>query len=167
MKSKPLFLAFINRPEKVAALGLFALFLFLFILQVVDYWQFTQIQVIESPVASSIPPHAAVNTNAPLFKQALFGNYLQGGGDIKESDLDVELVGILYDSKQINSQVIIRSANGIEKTYNIGDALPGGAIIKQINQQGVVVLYNGALERLHLPKLELHFEAPAKPLKGE
>lgn len=81
--------------------------------------------------------------------------------------LDAEIVGIMFDDNEEYSQVIIKVGGGPEKVYSIGDSLPGGAIIKRISPDAIVVLHNGALESLSLPKNELIFEAPAKPLIEE
>jgi general secretion pathway protein C len=103
--------------------------------------------------------------NAPLF-----GVYVPNDlneDNVKKSMLDVTLVGIMFDDNIEESQVIIRSASGDEKTYKIGDKIPGGALIKRIMAGGVLVEHNGALESLSLPKNDLTFEPVAKPLKGE
>lgn len=103
--------------------------------------------------------------NAPLF-----GVYVPNDlneDNVKKSMLDVTLVGILFADKMEESQVIIRSASGDEKTYKVGDKIPGGAFIKRIMAGGVLVERNGTLESLSLPKNDLTFEPVAKPLKEE
>lgn len=157
-------------PQKLIALLIFILGLILFINQLSNYWQLTHTPVINKPVSVNQVKTSELNTSSPLFKEALFGTYVPvnlGDADIKQSQLDVELVGIMYADKERDSQVIIRSAGGDEQFYMIGDTLPGGAIIKRITRQGIVVLHNGSLESLSLPKNELIFDAPAKPLIGE
>ena len=86
--------------------------------------------------------------------------------DVKQSMLNLKVVGILYSDSEKNSNVIIRTSEGREQTYRVGDSLPGGAVIKRITPDGVLVVRKGALERLSLPKNELIFEAPAKPLRN-
>jgi general secretion pathway protein C len=101
---------------------------------------------------------------------SLFGIYVTSNLDeskVKQSMLNVTLVGVLLADKIEDSQVIIRSANGQEKTYKVNDIIPGGAIIKRIVASGVLVEHNGALERLSLPRNKLNFEPIAKPLKEE
>ncbi|KGP64134.1 general secretion pathway protein GspC [Legionella norrlandica] len=117
------------------------------------------------PVASIKQGHVNYILNA-----SLFGVYVPADlneDNVKESLLNVTLVGILFADKMEESQVIIRSASGEEKTYNIGDKIPGGAIIKRIMPSGVLVERNGTLESLSLPKNDLTFEPIAKPLKEE
>lgn len=101
---------------------------------------------------------------------SLFGEYLSpdlNESDIKQSMLNVELVGIMFNAKINESQVIIRSAGGEERGYRAGDKIPGGALIKRILTDGVLLEYQGALERLNLPKQELRFDPPPRPLIEE
>lgn len=111
-----------------------------------------------------------LTATSALFNSALFGTYVPVNlsvAEIKQSMLDLEVVGILFSGNEKDSQVIIRAAGGEEKAYIIGDSLPGGAILKRISEKSVVVLHNGSLESLSLPKNELLFEGPAKPLIEE
>ena len=83
---------------------------------------------------------------------------------LKQSILAVDIIGIMYSTKVSHSQVLIRLNDGEERNYGVGDELPGGAIIKRIKADSVVILYQGALEVLSLPKNTLKFDEPAKPL---
>ena len=105
-----------------------------------------------------------------LLKSSMFGVYVPNdlsAADVKNSMLNVTLVGILLADKNEESQVIIGSANGEEKTYKIGDSIPGGAVIERIMPSGILVERNGALERISLPKSDLIFEPIAKPLNED
>lgn len=105
-----------------------------------------------------------------ILNNSLFGIYVPNDlndGTVKKSMLDVTLVGILLADNEEDSQVIIRSASGDERTYKIGDKIPGDALIKRIRASGVLVQRNGVLESLSLPKNELTFEPVPKPLKEE
>lgn len=98
---------------------------------------------------------------------AFFGDYVPKSlneADVKQSMLDLSVVGIMFSNSEKASHVIIRSAGGREQTFNVGDSLPGGAIIKRITPDGVLIRRNGQLESLSLPKNALTFEPPAKPL---
>ncbi|MBI2785858.1 MAG: general secretion pathway protein GspC [Legionella longbeachae] len=113
---------------------------------------------------------AKQNTNQAILHTSLFGVYVSKNlneSSVKKSMLNVTLVGILYANKIKNSQVIIRSASGEERTYKLGDKIPGDAVIKRIMMNGILVERQGALESLSLPKNELIFEPVAKPLKEE
>lgn len=109
-----------------------------------------------------------INEQSLALVWPLFGVYLPDNlSNIKQSTLDLEVVGILYSKKENDSQVIIRSANGEDAAYAEGDTLPSGVVIKRINKQGIVVLHEGRLERLNLQKKELIFAPPPKPLIKE
>lgn len=102
--------------------------------------------------------------------QPFFGNYIPKAIDdasVKESVLNVKVVGILFAVREEDSQVILKIASGREQTFGVGDTVPGGAVIKRITAQGVLFERNGALESLSLPKNELIFDAQAKPLIGD
>lgn len=109
----------------------------------------------------------AAKLNAGL-NVPLFGEYIPkqlSDVNIKRSMLNLHVVGILFSSKKSDSQVIIRASNGDEQAFKIGDTIPGGAVLKQITADGVLVKHDGVLESLSLPKNELIFDAPPKPLK--
>jgi general secretion pathway protein C len=96
-----------------------------------------------------------------------FGDYVPKNineSDVKRSMLNLTIVGILLAAQEEESKVMIRTANGRDQTFKVGDMLPGGVTIKRITADGVLVNRNGELESLTLPKNELIFEAPAKPL---
>jgi general secretion pathway protein C len=105
-----------------------------------------------------------------ILDSALFGNYVSDNlneDNVKKSMLNVTIVGILMADNPENSQVIIRSANGEDRTYKIGDKIPGDAVIKRIIAGGILVERDGTIESLSLPKSDLTFEPVAKPLKEE
>lgn len=111
-----------------------------------------------------------IDLKSPLFTNSLFGLYLPENSDdamIKQSMLDLKVVGILYSKNPKNAQVIIKVAGGTEKSFSVDETLPGDVVIKRILPNSVVVQHNGALESLSLPKNELIFQTPAKPLLEE
>lgn len=113
---------------------------------------------------------AKKNSFESILHSSLFGVYVSNDlneNSVKKSMLNVTLVGILFADKKGDSQVIISSANGEEKTYKVGDTIPGDAVIKRIMASGVLVERHGTLESLSLPKNELTFEPVAKPLQEE
>ncbi|KTD70426.1 MULTISPECIES: type II secretion system protein N [Legionella] len=130
---------------------------------------FSPIKIHAAPEATKeMPVIPKQNSFDAILHSSLFGVYVSNNlSSIKKSMLNVTLVGILRAHKINNSQVIIRSATGEERTYKLGDTIPGGAVIKRIMTSGILVERNGALESLSLPKNELIFEPVAKPLKGE
>ncbi|MDP1603291.1 MAG: type II secretion system protein N [Legionella sp.] len=122
-----------------------------------------------SPQLQNRTKEIVIDLHSALFRLPLFGEYTPplSDADIKPSSLDVEIVGIMYSTNEEGSQVVLRAGGGDEHIYGIGDELPGGAVIKQISRNGIVVLYNGSLESVSFPENELFFEEPAKPLIGE
>lgn len=123
----------------------------------------------QGPVASIQMPSAKPSFSANLvLNTALFGEYVpQQLTDIKRSLLNLTVVGILFAHPTTDSQVIIRLPTGQEKMFHVGDTLPGGAIIRRITPDGILVMHNQALESLTLPKHELRFEPIAQPLATE
>lgn len=98
---------------------------------------------------------------------AFFGRYVPenlNDADVKQSMLNLKVVGIMLSIPENDSQVIIHAANGHDQTYRVGDTLPGDVVIKRISRDGVLVERKGDLESLSFPENELIFEAPAKPL---
>ncbi|KTD18582.1 general secretion pathway protein C [Legionella lansingensis] len=153
----------------IAAVLIFLVACFLFLWEMVSFFRSQEIVTVTTKI-TSVRGRESLQSNSPLFTRPLFGAYVPtnlADAEIKQSMLDVEVVGILFSNKEENSQVIIRAGGGQEKIYMIGDTLPGGAVIKRISENGVVVLHNGVLESLSLPKNELLFDAPAKPLIEE
>lgn len=125
-----------------------------------------KIDVIPKPPS----PTEQSQTDDKIIYSSLFGDYVPvdlNEADIKQSMLNVELVGILLADNMEDSQVIIRDAGGEEHNYRIGDPISGGAVIKRIMVDAVVVEHDGSLERLNLIKDELTFEPAAKPLIEE
>lgn len=125
---------------------------------------------IKSAPDKTIPTVAKEDTFESILKASLFGVYVSNDlndGNVKQSMLNLTLVGILFADKMDASQVIIRASSGEEKTYKIGDSVPGEAIIKKISANGILVEHRGSLESLTLPKNELTFEPVAKPLTEE
>ncbi|PWY57424.1 general secretion pathway protein GspC [Legionella qingyii] len=122
----------------------------------------------EPETTNEMPVISKQNSFDAILHSSLFGVYVSDNlSTIKKSMLNVTLVGILFANQINDSQVIIRSADGEENTYKLGDTIPGGAVIKRIMASGILVERNGTLESLSLPKNELIFEPVAKPLEGE
>ncbi|MFY7697320.1 MAG: type II secretion system protein N [Legionella sp.] len=96
-----------------------------------------------------------------------FGEYLietENEKKVVPSTLNLDVVGVMFADDEQSSQVIIRTANGQEKIFRAGDSLSNDAVIKRITQEGLLILHNGAIERVSLPKNELIFEPIAKSL---
>jgi general secretion pathway protein C len=102
-----------------------------------------------------------------LLNSPLFGDYVPknlNDSGVQPSSLNVTVVGVVFDVNEKDSQVILQAPDGKEKFFYVGDTLQDGAMIKRISTEGVLVLHNGVLERLSLPKEELQFKNGQKPL---
>ncbi len=148
--------------------------IFIFALLIIIEWATLRISPVKVQSRPEINKEIAMPSEQesfePILKASLFGIYVSNDlneTSVKKSMLNVTLVGILFADKMSESQVIIRSANGEEKTYKIGDTIPGDAVIKRVTANGILVERNGSLESLSLPKNELNFEPAPQPLKEE
>lgn len=160
---------FLQEPKKLLAIVMSVIFACLLLVEVIAFFQ-EEDKVFSRPQqASNKMQPQKITLKSALFIVPLFGNYVPplSALEIKQSTLDLEIVGILFSPKPKESQVLIRAKEGEEYTYLVGDILPGGAKIHQINKNNIVVLYEGELESLSLPKNELLFDKPPKPLMRE
>ena len=71
---------------------------------------------------------------------------------IPATPLDLHLAGVFF-IEQGDSRALIAEGSSLERGYRIGDALPGGARLEQIQRDHVVVSRQGRQEVLYLPKL--------------
>ena len=112
-----------------------------------------------------VPLERTVLVNKPLF-----GDYIPDNldeMDVKRSALQLSVIGIIYSSKEEESEVIIQLSDKDERVFHVGDDLPGGAILKRIQPEEIFMMRHGSIERLSLPEKGLTFDAPAKPLGEE
>jgi general secretion pathway protein C len=69
-----------------------------------------------------------------------------------ETTLKLVLDGVLAATDVRAARAIIRTPNGTEKPYRVGDLLPGNAILKEIYPDRVLLERNGRYETLPLPR---------------
>ncbi len=120
----------------------------------------------QQPTISSIVPIARED----VLKMPLFGEFLPedlAGVELKNSTLHVKLLGVIYSEDEKKSEVILELQGGEERTYHVGDMLPGGAIIQRINQDEMYVSRNGGVEYLFLPEKGINLESPEPGLVFE
>ncbi len=110
------------------------------------------------PVLKPVTKHKAVDA-------LLFGTYIpeDDEGAFENTPLNISIIGIVYSPDGHHSEVMLE-ISGEEHVYREGDKLPGGARIKRITPDGVLLLRQGKVERLNLPKHELNFEPQPTPL---
>jgi len=161
----------LSRPIVPVTLCIFLALLILWQLSVVVISMFSSSKIDLQHVSNGVNKKEAFQNNPAksVLNTAFFGDYVPAnlnGADIKQSRLNLDIVGILFADDEKDSHVIIVDG-GQEKTYYAGDVLPGNVTIKRITTDGVLVVREGSLESLSFPKNEVIFEPAAKPLIGE
>lgn len=105
------------------------------------------------PSASAVHHRVADITSAHLFGVSSRTATPQSIANVPKTSLDLTLLGTAAGPKDFPSQAIIASGgNQNQKTYAVGSALPGGAVIHDILSDKVVIAHDGRLESLVLPK---------------
>ncbi len=100
----------------------------------------------------------------------LFGKYIPDGSlsqTTPKTLLNLNLLGVLLAKPQNISQAIIQISSGRENVYHLNDVIPGGAKIIRIDSDKVLLLQNGRIEKLSLPKSPLRFEEHLESLEFE
>lgn len=93
-------------------------------------------------------------------EQDFFGTYIPielQNNEIKQSLLNLEIVGIIFSELENESEVIIKLENGKNKIFKTGQFLHSGIQINQIMPENIIVKRNGILESLSFPKQDLEF----------
>lgn len=112
-----------------------------------------------STTGSYAPPSAAAARQPVAGKIAdrhLFGTASQGGGNLSnapDTTLALTLHGIVAGKRPTDSRALI-VANGDEEPYSVGASLPGGAVIRAIFPDRVMLERGGRVEALRLPKAD-------------
>lgn len=74
---------------------------------------------------------------------------------VPATPLNLRLVGLFFAERGVGPALaLIADGDQLERSYQIGDSLPGGARLKRIEHDQVVVFRNGREESLKLPKLD-------------
>ena len=80
-----------------------------------------------------------------------------------ETALKLTLRGVYLADDRRQSHAIIADAGGRDRSYRPGDALPGGAILKEVYADRVILERNGRLETLRLPTESGVARTPGSP----
>lgn len=115
------------------------------------------------PVTKSITTASAAKLHWQQQASAIsdwhvFGQAPPPPSALPETTLQLSLVGIMQAGLPELSQAIIATPDGQEKVYTVGEAVPGGATIRAIHAQQVILDRAGTLEELPLPRDPLHFK---------
>ncbi len=68
------------------------------------------------------------------------------------TSLQLDLNGVMTGTDKANTFAIIGEPGKDQKLYRVGDSLPGGAVLYQIDAHGVIIRYNSELQQLPLVK---------------
>ena len=74
---------------------------------------------------------------------------------IPETRLKLILRGVISGDEGSASGAIIAGPSGKQMFYALGGDLPGGAVLKEVHERHIVLLRNGSLETLRLPRNSL------------
>jgi type II secretory pathway component PulC len=101
-------------------------------------------------------------------KKHLFGQVIRPGAtlsDARKTMLPLKLKGIIYDLDPKLGAAIILGADGVEKSYHVGERLPikgSNITLEYIFKDKVFIKNNDALEFIEYPKLELKNQPGSK-----
>lgn len=74
---------------------------------------------------------------------------------VEVTPLNLRLVGVFFMERGgAKALALIAEGSGLERSYRVGEALPGGARLDQIQRDRVVVSNGGQQQTLNLPRLE-------------
>lgn len=115
---------------------------------------------LQASLARSEAAWTAAQTES-LARWHLFGHVLPGidarsAVDAPDTGLDLLLVGTLADRDPAAGIAIIAGADGHQSAYRADAQLPGGARLRAIHEDHVILLHNGRDERLRLPREYAH-----------
>ncbi|MCC6303268.1 MAG: type II secretion system protein GspC [Gammaproteobacteria bacterium] len=87
-----------------------------------------------------------------LFGEKPVGREIPAVESLPETQLNLTLSGVVASGSATGGGAIIAAPGGSEAFYAINAQLPGGAVLKEVHPDRVVLERNGRLETLRLPK---------------
>ncbi len=72
--------------------------------------------------------------------------------DAPDTKLRLTLMGVMASRDMHDAWAIIGDRSGNEENYRVDSSLPGGATLKEIHADRIILLHNGRFETLRLPK---------------
>lgn len=116
-------------------------------------------QLLEVPRESLAQWHLFGSVFAPVDQRSA------AAADAPDTTLELTLSGIYADADDPDAGVaMIADAAGAQVAYRAGATVPGGARVRQILADRVLLVHNGRDEVLRLPRERLPAAAPAYPL---
>ncbi len=115
-------------------------------------------QLLETPRESLAQWHLFGSVFAPVDQRSA------AAADAPDTTLELTLSGIYTDADDPAAGVaMIADAGGAQAAYRAGATLPGGARVRQILADRVLLVHNGRDEVLRLPRERLPSAPPASP----
>jgi type II secretion system protein C len=163
----PLFFTHRGRQLGWAALALASLLVVYTVLSMFYAWHADYV-ITQNPTAASTATPDAATTEATLIaelpSQHIFGSAGEDTDFLPVTSLQLHLTGVVKDTEDNASKVIISEAGQPGKIYSVGDELTDGIKINSINNDGVVLEHGGRLEKLPLSRTRLQFQDKPKAL---
>lgn len=122
------------------------------LLIIYSLWQMLAAFKINDHEINAVNTKITVPMVADISQQHLFGQFDENLADLPTTQLQLTLQGIamgLVDSE--GSRALISTPSQPAKVYKIGERVPGGATIRQILRDRVILDDNGRFESLNLP----------------
>lgn len=98
-----------------------------------------------------------------LFGEAQTAGATPGPAAIPETQLKLVLRGVMASPDVHTATAIVADPSGHEDYYTVGKELPGGAVLKEVHPQYIVLSRGGRLETLRLPTDALQVANGAPP----
>jgi type II secretory pathway component PulC len=164
----PLFFTHRGRQLGWAMLGLAGILLLYTLVSMLFAWHADFVISKNQPAAGAHTEDAAsaeATLIAGLPAAHLFGMQADEDTDfLPVTSLQLHLTGVIKDTEDNTSKVIISEAGQPGKIYSVGDALTTGIKIYSINEDGIVLEHSGRLEKLPLVRGKLQFQDKPKAL---
>lgn len=155
----------INLPQRVV-LGIgtgLAVLVFITLVYSVSQWHADW--VLAHQETATAPTITATDETASMIaaipSEHLFGKNFSKAGDVPITSLQLRVTGIVKVENEAGNNVskaYISIAGAPSKIYQIGDSLPYGVKVYDITPNIVILENDGHLEKLPLPREELHFK---------
>jgi len=126
-------------------------------------WQILEDDKQQQTQKSSLTPVKTRPTqqSAILMAQRIANSHLFGRADVKavtqrgvtapETKLNLLLKGVIASPDKRQAVAFVAAGRGaVDKAYGIGENLPGGAILKEIYEDRILLEYRGRMENLTL-----------------
>lgn len=91
----------------------------------------------------------------------------QADAVIPETSLTLQLRGVVASDDAEIAMAIVAGPDGKENYYTIGKELPGGAVLKEVHPQNIVISRGGRLETVRLPEDKINLSQLTGPVSKQ